>query len=1464
MSGDDTRVSGMSPVKRALVEVRELRARLDELRRARTEPIAVVGMACRFPGAHDVGAFWRLLRDGVDAIREVPPDRWDADAWFDADPEAPGKIYTRHAGLLDDVKGFDAAFFGVSPREAVSMDPQQRLLLEVAWEALENGGHSPSRLAGSDTGVFVGLSTSDYAQLANAHERIERVDAYHGTGGAFSVAAGRLSYVLGLHGPSLAVDTACSSSLVAVHLACQSLRSGECRTALVGGVNLLLSPVPTVKASRARMLSPDGRCKTFDAAADGYVRGEGCGVVVLKRLSDALVDGDRIVASIRGSAVNQDGRTSGLTVPNGPAQQSLIQQALASAGLEGRDVAYLEAHGTGTALGDPIEVYAIAQVLGAGRAPDQSLLIGSVKTNIGHLEGAAGIAGLVKTVLALQHGEVPAHLHFRTPSAHIAWKDLPLAVPTATTPWPRGRRRIAGVSSFGFSGTNAHVILEAGREPVEADAVVDRPQHVLTLSAKREAALEQLVDRYAERLGEPNAPPIADACFTANAGRAHLTHRLALVVGSAADAREKLLAWRAGRTTAGVARGMARIGEAGPDVGFLFTGQGAQYPGMARELYEGEPAFRAAIERCAAAVSQELPRPLLDVVYGETSGELNETAYTQPALFAVEWALAELWRTWGLEPAVVLGHSVGEYVAATVAGVFDVEEAIRLVATRGRLMQALPRSGAMAAVFASEARVQEAIAGQTGIAIAAVNGPANVVVSGTAEVVDTVLLALAAAGVRSERLRVSHAFHSPLMEPMLSEFRRLAAAVQYRRPRLELVSNVTGALVSHDEMSGPEYWVRHVREPVRFSDGLAATQRAGVKTWLEIGPHPVLAGLGAQCVSEGTWVASLRRGRSDWATILEAAATLYAQGVVIDWEALDRGRNRRRVCLPSYPWQREPYWLEAAADQPRTTDDPERRWAAIVQAGRTQATEGPLDLDISAYPAKWQALEQLSTGYILATLRSLGLWGVAGERRALTDILGSCGVASTYQRVMGRWLERLARMALLRDEGDGIFVAPASLPEPDMAAALCAAESALRDAPFLLDYVRRSGEQLAAMLTGAASPLDVLFPGGSFEPAERLYGEWALSRYFSAIARAAVETAAALTTGRTRVLEIGAGTGGTTSAILPALTPARTTYWYTDVSRAFLDRARERLASFTFVRYGLLDIEREIEPQHFSAGTFDVVVATNVLHATRDVDAALRRVGALLAPGGVLVLCEATAHLPWFDITTALIEGWQRFEDERRRDNPLLGPAEWASALTGVGFDAVFALPEPGSAAEVLGQHVIIARMPARGIRGATRVVAEMAESEGVGAAGRFDADAIAARLREALPAERHQVLVEYVAQQVAGVLRLEAGGAIDPRERLMDLGLDSLMAVELRTRLGFGLGLPQGLPATLVFEHPTVEAIARFLLPVVAGEAMNDGADVVDGGRGAAPPAAARLEGLSDDDVMDLLVKKLESLEKP
>ncbi len=919
MSSISEQLNRLSPLQRAVYALKETRCKLERLERTQTEPIAIVGMGCRFPGgANDPESFWQILHHGIDTVKEVPASRWNIDAYYDPDPATLGKMYVRQGGFLGvDIDEFDAEFFGIAPREAVSMDPQQRLLLEVTWEALENAAIAPNKLAGSSTGVFVGMSANDYAQRT-MFDVPGAIDVYTATGNALNAAAGRLSYILGLQGPSMVLDTACSSSLVAVHLACQSLRTQECQIAIAGGVNLMLSPQVTIAMSKLRALAADGRCKTFDAAADGYGRGEGCGMIVLKCLSKAIADGDRILAVIRSSAVNQDGRSSGLTVPNGLAQQQVIRAALAKAKVEPANIDYVEAHGTGTPLGDPVELKTLNAVLGKGRSAEQALMVGSVKTNIGHLEAAAGIAGLIKVVLAMQHQEIPPHLHLTELNPHIVAQQNCIAIPTEPVSWQQNpeRQRLAGISSFAFTGTNAHLVLEEAPLKESTPTTRERPLHLLALSAKSETALQTISADMNDYLAQHPRTSLADLCFTANTGRAHFDCRMAVVANSLEEVRQEL-AFVAARKEPEL-RAVSQ-----PKVAFVFTGQGSQYIGMGRQLYDTQPTFRQALEDCDAILRSYLAQPLLEVLYSDThssNGELNQTAYTQPALFALEYALAKLWQSWGIEPDAVMGHSVGEYVAACIAGVFSLEDGLKLIAERGRLMQALPPNGQMAAVFTNEATISKVIEPyRAQVAIAAINSPQNTVISGEHDAIEALLQELEERGIEFRRLHVSHPFHSPLMEPILIEFASVAFEVEYSTPQLELISNVTGLLAEREVDS--LHWCQHIQEPVRFAAGMKTLCDRGYQIFVEIGPHPVLIGMGRQCLPEGTavWLPSLRRGQSDWQQILSSLKSLYELGLEVDWSGFDRDYQRNRFSLPTYPFQRQRYWLDPIERQTSRT-----------------------------------------------------------------------------------------------------------------------------------------------------------------------------------------------------------------------------------------------------------------------------------------------------------------------------------------------------------------------------------------------------------------------------------------------------------------------------------------------------------------------------------------------------------------
>jgi acyl transferase domain-containing protein/protein-L-isoaspartate O-methyltransferase len=1606
MSDFLARISNYSPKRLALL-ADELHARAERLERARREPIAIVGIGCRLPGDVDSPErYWQLLRDGVDAITEVPADRFDIDALFDADPDRPGKVSTRWGGFVGPVDGFDAPFFGISPREAQSMDPQQRLLLEVTWRALEHAGIAPPTLEGSRTGVYIGLSGGDYWQLLKAHGPAS-FDAYTASGIAHSIASGRLSYVLGLRGPSVSIDTACSSSLVAIHQAVQSLRRGECDLALAGGVNLILNPDITIALSRAHMMAPDGRCKAFDARADGFVRGEGCGMLVLKRLSDAQAGRERVLAVIRGTAANQDGRSNGLTAPNGPSQEAVLRDALDDAGIAAAQVGFVEAHGTGTSLGDPIEVQALARVLGAGRDPSQPLLIGSVKANVGHLEAAAGVAGLIKLALVLQHGEIPGQLHLREPNPFIPWGELPVRAPTALTPWTGTGSRIGGISSFGFSGTNVHMLLEQAPAPPPAAAPNVRPLHVLTVSARTDVARDELAHGYAALLAAPGAV-LADIAHAANAGRAHFAQRLAVVAADAADAAQKLRLHLAHRQAPGLISGAAPL--RAPRVAFVFTGQGSQHAGMARSLYDTEPVFRAELDRCNALL-RNCGVPLLDLLYPGTdeSASLDDTAHTQPALFALEYALARLWMSWGVKPHVVLGHSLGEYVAACIAGVCSLEDALALVAERGRLMGALPAGGAMAAVMASEERVRAALDPWAHeLSVAAVNGPLNTVVSGAGVAIDALLATLQRDGIEASRLKVSHAFHSPLVEPMLDAFEAKAASLRWQAPQLDLVSNVSGERAGA-EVASARYWRTHVREPVQFARGMQTLARLGADVVLEIGPHPTLLALGRACLEgeQRRWLPSLRRGQPDADTMMSSLAALYVAGVPIDWHALHGGAVPASVSLPGYPFQRERFWVDAPpADAAVPADAPlhpllghevehpfgaERLFAArlspaahgylndhrihgqvllpspvhmenacaaarllwgpgaaeltdltvhqalaldgdappVVQyavapldagtaemralwhtdagwsllararlqrpqrtavatdlaalraqpwqplsveahyawlaslglhfgpgfrgirwlaqrdgealaevqlppklqsqaaslsmhpalldacfhavgavlpadargpddafllihvdrltvhaslgtsvwaharlhepaqalpwtqretfeaslqlldtAGRTLAEFDGLHfkrasaaaLQARGLPARVRAmlhevawrelpapttpaalrnaartlcdtlaarhgldrygqflpkLDALASAYISQALRAMGVPLQPGARLQARALMAELGVLARHERLLQRLLEILGEDGWLVRDGDAWRVAR-EVPSLDADALGAALQAEHPDADAEIVLTQRCARELAPVLRGRVDPLALLFPGGSLADTERLYRNSPPAQAYNAlIARVLAEAAAALPPGRAlRVLEVGAGTGSTTSHVLPALAGARVEYTFTDVSPLFLNRAREKFAAQPGMTYRLLDVATAPAAQGFTAGSFDVVIGANVLHATADVARSLGHVRELLAPGGLLVLLEGTLPQRFGDLTVGLLDGWWAYTDTQRRGYALMPRPAWLQLLHETGFSSAEALSGDETHPVWSQQAVFIAQAP--------------------------------------------------------------------------------------------------------------------------------------------------------------------------
>jgi acyl transferase domain-containing protein len=877
-------------LKWVTADLHQTRQRLREVEAGRQEPIAVVGMACRFPG--DVStpeSFWRLLEEGRDGISEFPADRgWNIETLTGA---GSGSSATAEGGFVD-AGAFDAGFFGISPREAVAMDPQQRLLLETSWEAFERAGVDPLALRGSKTGVYVGASGVDYVGVVmNSREDAE---GHASTGLSGSVVSGRVAYTLGLEGPAVTVDSACSSSLVAMHWAVQALRSGECTMALAGGVTVMSTPMGFSGFSRQGGISASGRCKAFADSADGTGWAEGAGMLALEKLSDAHRHGRPVLAVVRGSAVNQDGASNGLTAPNGPSQQRVIRQALAGAGLKPADVDVVEGHGTGTPLGDPIEAQAVLATYGQER--ERPLLLGSVKSNIGHAQSAAGAAGVIKMVLAIKHGVLPRTLHVDAPTSHVDWSAGSVKLLTEQTAWPdTGHPRRAGVSSFGISGTNAHLIVEQAppvEEPEEApveEPVVSPRAVPWPVSGKSEEALEAQIQQIAGLLGRR---PV-DVGYSLSTGRSVFAHRAVLIA-------------RGGSVTTAA---RATVRESRGNTAYLFSGQGAQRLCMGRELYKRYSAFAGALDAVAEALDTRLERPLREVMWGEDEEALNQTAYAQPALFAVEVALFRLLEFYGLEPDVVAGHSVGEIAAAHVAGVLPLDDACALVAARGKLMGALPAGGAMVAVEATEEEIEEHLSAE--VSLAAVNGPMALVLSGPAAGVEGVAEKFSESGRRTQRLAVSHAFHSSLMDPMLEEFRAVAEALDFQAPRIPLISNVTGGPADTEAVCTADYWVRHVRETVRFADGVRTLEAQGVTTYVELGPDSVLAAMAQQSIQDigaAVVVPALRADHDEESALLIALARLHVEGVTVDWAAASKGTEARRVDLPTYPFRHRRYW----------------------------------------------------------------------------------------------------------------------------------------------------------------------------------------------------------------------------------------------------------------------------------------------------------------------------------------------------------------------------------------------------------------------------------------------------------------------------------------------------------------------------------------------------------------------------
>ncbi|MEG6511769.1 amino acid adenylation domain-containing protein [Desulforamulus ruminis] len=1251
--------------------------------------IAVIGMSCRFPGAKTIQEFWENLCNGAESVTFFNDQELleaGVPKSFIKDPH-----YVKAGCVIDGIDLFDHKFFGYSPKEAGMMDPQQRLFMECAWESFEDAGYVPQNYPGR-VGVFGGMRISTYLQ--NMLPDFNRT----GTAASFQALIGtdkdylasRVSYKFNLKGPSITVQTACSTSLVAVHLACESLRSGECDMALAGGVALSVPQRQGYFFQEDMIFSPDGHCRAFDADAQGIIGGNGAGVVLLKPLAEALADKDPIYAVIKGSSVNNDGMAkAGYTAPSIEGQTLVVSEALAMADIRAGEISYVETHGTGTPLGDPMEIEALTRVFRADTGEKNFCAVGSVKTNIGHLDTAAGIASFIKTVLALKHKQIPPSLHFNKPNPKIDFARSPFFVNTSLRPWAGGDKPLtAGVSSFGIGGTNAHVVVQESPVFLSPEKEDESPEQLLVLSALNEKVLQKQAGNMKDFLNSNPAVSLRDAGYTLAEGRAHFSCRLAVRARSRAQALSNLEAFLEGTPVPGVFSGAGDSGSP-PAVVFLFSGQGSQYQGMGRVLYDTQPVFREALTRCARILEDYLDKPLLQIIFDE-GAQLNQTRYTQPALFAIEYALARMWQSWGVVPAAVMGHSVGEYVAACLAGIFSLEDGLRLIAARARLMQELPENGSMVAVFTGAQEIAEVAAPyEQTVSIAAFNGPNLVVLSGATEAVEDIVGILGQKGVESHKLTVSHAFHSSLMAPVLPEFMAEARQVNYHAPRITLVSNCSG-MAAGSEMSTPDYWGEHILKPVRFADSIKTLEQEGYRVFLEIGPHAVLTGMARGCAREACeFIPTLRREREPWDCVMDALGRLYAAGVDIQWKEFYRDDPGRRISLPTYPFDRKRHWIDPREPEKAKEKDAdsgmEDFWTGLVAAGRRQARiSEPEENLLRSCREEQELLERLCGHYLSRAFKELGAFEDPEDRFTVETFLFQTPVMPRYGQWLGWLLEGMAQRGLLEKSPEG-YQNLVTMGEDEVHNLLARLQesSLFSENRELLQEIQDYGEKLAEILEGSST--DSPF----FSLMEALFRDFPGSRYYNGIVKALAENTARSVPEeyQLRVLEIGGGTGELAETLLEVLPAARTEYTFTDLGDLMVEYAKEKLGTPSCLKYQRLDIQENPQEQGLGKHRYDVVLAGNVLHGVRDLGKALGHIRWLLAPGGLLMIRERTSHNLLFDLL--LGADLTEIEDEESRGGIFPRVETWREILEKQGFEWVETVEEG-----LLGEYILLARTP--------------------------------------------------------------------------------------------------------------------------------------------------------------------------